>query len=303
MNPHSPLVSVITPTYNRASLLPLAVRSVLEQTHANLEMIVVDDGSTDDTPRVLEALRTDGRVITHRQTNSGQSVARNAGLQLARGNFVCFLDSDNLWFPDKLERQLAYLAEHPEIDVCYGEMQRIDENGTVIGTRPSMKRHSGIIWPQLLLDNFVTFNTSMVRRSALTAIGGFDERVRVGDDYDLWLRMSVSAQFAYTGEVFGQYRVMRDQISSDKERRFLSNQQMIQRFIERNRELVSPEYERTVWATFYRRRARHRHRAGRTRDAWRDLGAAFRIQPGSVETARTAASLLVRRPGPAYRKT
>src|SRR3954470_1810603 len=117
-------VSVIIPTYNYARYLPQAIDSALGQTHAPLEVIVVDDGSTDDTPRVLEAYASRIRVI--RQANQGAGAARNAGIAAARGEYVAFLDSDDLWRRDKLELQLARFREEPDLGLVHAGVETVD---------------------------------------------------------------------------------------------------------------------------------------------------------------------------------
>ena len=160
-----PLVSVIVPTYNRADFLCQAIESVLAQTHTNIELHVVDDGSTDESGKILKSYSTDKRIHTYFQENSGQAVARNLGVQHAKGEYICFLDSDNVWLPDKIERQLEIFERNPSVDVVYGDLITIDEAGEEI-SRENMRRYSGNITDQLLRDNFVSFNTAMSKADA-----------------------------------------------------------------------------------------------------------------------------------------
>ena len=129
----NPLVTIITPTYNRAAFLPQAIDGVLAQTYRNFELIVVDDGSTDSTQEMMEGYAEDPRVRYFYQPNQGQSVARNWGLEEARGEYICFLDSDNAWFPDKLEKSLNAFRENPDVDVIYGDYVEIDKAGVELG--------------------------------------------------------------------------------------------------------------------------------------------------------------------------
>src|SRR5690606_27150909 len=189
MSASKPVVSVITPTYNRAAFLPQAIERVLGQTFADLELLIVDDGSTDNTRQLVECYAQDKRVRYFYQENQGQSIARNRGLQEARGEFVCFLDSDNAWMLDKLEKSVSVMRVQKDIDVLYGDFVEIDEDGAELGVN-TMKRHSGRITQELLKDNFVSMNTTMTRRACFEDMGGFDANDRFAEDYGLWLRLS-----------------------------------------------------------------------------------------------------------------
>lgn len=291
----APRVSVITPTYNRAKFLGLAIESVLGQTYPSLEHIVIDDGSTDDTGAVIDRYKADARLRFARQSNSGQAVARNVGLRMARGEFICFLDSDNLWKLDKLERQVRLLDENPRVDIVYGDLDTIDEEGTIDASAKQMKRYSGRITKHLLIDNFVSFNTAMVRRRCFDEMGGLNESVRAGDDYDLWLRFSAKYEFLYVPQNFAQYRVMRDQISSDKEKRFASNKATIERFLASNPGIISEEQQRYVWSRYYVRRGRQRASVGRLKDGLSDVITALKLKPTSKNSWRALLRLTLLR--------
>lgn len=190
------LVSVIIPTYNRAGTIAAAIRSVQEQTYAPVEIIVVDDGSTDDTRSVMAGF---GEAVTYvRQPHTGQPAAtRNAGLRVARGVFCALLDSDDLYLPDKLALQVAALSVHPDVGLVYsdGRFFRHDPAqpaGRVLDGLPSP---SGDVFPELLRGNFLSTPTVLIRRLCLDAVGLFDERpdFLAVEDYDLWLR--IAAQF------------------------------------------------------------------------------------------------------------
>ena len=274
----SPVISVITPTYNRADFLPEAVRSVLDQTFQDFELLIVDDGSTDKTPETLEPFLKDQRVRYEFQPNQGQSVARNRALEKARGQFICFLDSDNAWLPDKLEHQLAAFNQHPEVDVVYGDIVTIDEQGHEL-SRKNMRRYSGHIAAHMLKDNCVSMNTAMARRVCFDEMGGMSGKRRVADDYDLWLRFSAKYRFLYLPEIFAKYRVMADQISTDKRRRFDTNEQIILDFLRDFPEAVTEREARGGLAAFYSRKARHYACIGDRGTAWRSIVRAIRYGP------------------------
>lgn len=180
------MVSVVIPTYNRSAFLKEAVDSVLAQTAAADEVIVVDDGSTDVTPSVLKAFGPPVRSL--RQENAGVSAARNAGIRAARGEWLAFLDSDDLWRPRKLEAQLAYLSVRPEMRICQVEEIWI-RNGKRLNPRKYHRKPSGFCFPLLLDRCLVSPSAVMIHRDVLEEVGLFDETLPACEDYDLWLRI------------------------------------------------------------------------------------------------------------------
>lgn len=289
-----PLVSVVTPTFNRSRFVCEAIESVLSQSYSRLELHVVDDGSTDDTQRSVERFAEDPRFHYHYQGNRGQAAARNLGLRHAQGDLICFLDSDDRWKPHKLARQVELMAEHPEVGIVYGNNEMIDANGRVIGIE-RRDHYSGWIMDRLLVDNCVGFSTAMVRRACFEVLGGLDESIPVADDYELWLRFSVRFQFLHANEIVTQYRKMDEQISSNKDRRFTSNLAVLERFMAENPGVVSRSKQRYVWCRFFTRRGRQRASEGRLREAVQDYLAALRYQPLSRHPWRAMARLALLR--------
>lgn len=275
-----PLVSVITASYNRSHYLPQTIESVLKQTYGNLEYILVDDGSTDDTKDVIKPYQEDRRFRYYFQANQGQSVARSFGLRVSKGEFLCFLDSDNLWEQDKIENQIEIFESHPDWDIVYGDIQHIDEGGNPLDI-PNMKRHSGQITEKLLFDNFVTFNTAMFRRECYLELGGLDETIRRADDYEFWLRYSTRFEFRYIPKVYAKYRVMRDQISANKEARLEANRQIIEKFFEQYPEFSTDQIRKNTWCHFYTRRGRYRAMSSLYSQAFRDYFKAMTYNPVS----------------------
>lgn len=184
----SPLISVIIPTYNRAAFLFEAVDSVLKQTFSDFELIVVDDGSTDGTADSLIE-KYEGRFIYRYQPNQGVSAARNQGIQMARGQWIAFLDSDDLWLPEKLETQILFFSNNPEINICQTEEVWI-RNGRRVNPRKKHQKFSGDLFGPSLLLCLVSPSAVMVRRDLFDEVGCFDEALPACEDYDLWLRIS-----------------------------------------------------------------------------------------------------------------
>lgn len=255
-------ISVIMATYNRAKLITEAIASVYAQNYPDLQLIVVDDGSTDNTVEVLQPWLGRDDFIFLQQANQGQPAAQNLALTRATGDFICFLDSDNIWLPGKLERQLAFMAEHPDVDILYGDLITIDGEGRETG-RHNMPRYSGRIYRELLKDNCVSGNTAMMRRHCLERCGPFDASVRVAADFEMWLRYSPHCTFHYLPEFFAKYRVFPDQVSSDKERRFNSVRTSMTKFFSANPNLLPVAERQKIWAAFYARWAYYRAKGGK----------------------------------------
>ena len=207
-----PLVTTIIPTFNRADLVCDAIESVRRQTYRNVEIIVVDDGSTDDTQAVLKAYGTSLRVIV--QDNAGPAAARNRGLAAARGDVITFLDSDDTWTPTKLDKQVSFLSR-VDGDVtcclCNGWIVGNDSRGVLTfdyaDLRPSGDEGVWANVSEVLITRFVMFTQMVaVRRQVLERIGGFDETLWVLEDYDLALRLSLEGPWGYIREPLVVYR-------------------------------------------------------------------------------------------------
>ncbi|MBU2955617.1 glycosyltransferase [Marinobacter sp. F3R08] len=288
-----PLISIITPTYNRADFIAEAVQSVLDQTYQNFEHLIVDDGSNDNTREVLSPFLEDDRFKYFYQENQGQSVARNLALKHARGDFICFLDSDNAWLPIHLESLLAAFQETPDVDIVYGDGITIDEKGNEL-RRKNIKRHSGYIAFQMLKDNCVGMNMTMARRRCFDEMGGMSGKRKVADDYDLWLKFSSRYQFRYVPRYLAYYRVMADQISSNKEARFETNESIIKDFRKSYPDALTDAQFDEAFAFFYSRKARYLAGAGRKWLAIRTIGTALKYRPCGVVPWRSLAAILLK---------
>jgi glycosyltransferase involved in cell wall biosynthesis len=191
-----PSVSIIIPTYNRQEYVQEAIDSVLAQTYTDYEIIVVDDGSTDGTGEALQA-RYGSRIRYLWQENQGESVARNHGIELAQGEYIAFLDSDDLWLPSKLEQQVAYLEASQNVGMLFARAWLIDEHGARYGEDPhvtSRRTPRSLTINDLLMQNSVSGpSTVLIRREALANSGGFDPEIKYGEDWDLWLRVVQTA--------------------------------------------------------------------------------------------------------------
>ncbi len=183
-----PSVSVIIPTFNRWPLVGAAVESVLAQSYAELEVLVVDDGSTDGTTQQLGQFASRTRILT--QPHGGVSAARNLAVRHARGRYLAFLDSDDLWLPEKLAVQTAFMEQNPAVQICQTEEIWI-RNGVRVNPKAKHRKQSGDIFIPSLELCLVSPSAVMLTRELFERVGGFDENLPVCEDYDLWLRIAV----------------------------------------------------------------------------------------------------------------
>jgi glycosyltransferase involved in cell wall biosynthesis len=207
MSTNTPLVSVIIPTHNRSDLLPKAICSVLRQTYTNLECIVVDDASTDDTERVVQQLADERLVYLRHETNQGASATRNTGIAHAKGDFIAFLDDDDEWLPTKLEKQVPHIQSLPaSVGMVYCWMDYYDDQGRlVIEHHPTYR---GYVFPYVLDQQRIGgCPTLLVRRPVIEKVGSFDESLPRGNDGDFIRRVCLKYEVDFIPEVLVKVRV------------------------------------------------------------------------------------------------
>lgn len=207
-----PLVSVVMSVFNGVHFLAEAVDSILDQSLADLELIVVDDGSTDASPAILDSYqRRDPRVRVYHEPHRGQVEALNRGCSLARGRYIARMDADDVALPSRLRRQLDFLETHPEVGLVGGAVAFIDRRGTVLRTvhLPTQDRE---VRAQLLDANLFFHPATMFRRELFVALGGYREMAHA-EDYDLWLRFADACRLANLAEIVLFYRIHPHQIS------------------------------------------------------------------------------------------
>lgn len=251
-----PLVSVVIATYNAGPYLQEAIDSVLCQTVSDLELLVIDDGSTDGTRALVEAI-SDRRLSYVWQANAGQTSAKNHGIRLARGTFIAFCDGDDFWYPNKLELQLPLFAASPAVGVVYSAVEQIDEHGRALDHSAS-PLHRGNVTEQLFMSNFVPFGTSVVRRECIERVGAFDEALRMGIDWDLWLRISAHYEFDYVAAPTYAYRIWSGQMSRNWRGRYSSAFRIMEKFLSAHPGKISPALRRKAIADTYANRGRSR---------------------------------------------
>jgi glycosyltransferase involved in cell wall biosynthesis len=215
-----PLVSVIIPTYNCGTFIVEAIQSVLQQTYPHYEIIVVDDGSTDNTQDVVAPHKS--RLTYIYQSNQGVVAARNLGIEHAKGDLIAFLDSDDIWFPEKLRSQVSALAIHPEARFAFSDFLEYNQDGVVrqsrvLGwkrARSWYEQHrdnqndwaSGSLHEELLRANWIHTSTLLATKAIILQAGPFDEAFKILQDYDLWLRLARISPGVYVNQVLVGYR-------------------------------------------------------------------------------------------------
>ena len=213
-----PKISVIIPTYNAEATILETLQSLGQQTLADFEILVINDGSTDRTLEVLKGF-CDKRLRVFSFENAGATVARNRGIARAGGEFIAFLDADDLWSADKLEWQLAALEQHPEAGVAYSWTAFIDEQGQFLYKQPPVY-FEGNVYPQLLLKNFLACGSvPLIRRQAIESVGEFVPGLASSQDWEYWLRLARQWSFVLVPKHQVFYRQRVGAISSQIDRR------------------------------------------------------------------------------------
>lgn len=205
-NMKTPKVSVIIPTYNSEQFIGETLDSVFNQNYQNFEVIVVDDGSCDGTDKVISGYKD--RLTYIRKKNEGISIARNTAIAVARGEYIAFIDHDDIWVPEKLKEQIALLEDNKAIGLCFSDAYIIDEKGrrgsSLFKICPP---YSGMVFKKLLKENFIPVPTAIVRKDIFKEVGLFNPQHRITEDWDLFLRISERYPVAFINRPLAGYRV------------------------------------------------------------------------------------------------
>ena len=253
----APLVSLVVPAHNAERFIEGTIRSLLSQTYRHIEVIVIDDGSSDRTAALVTSIQEeDPRVVLLRQANLGVAAARNAGLMQARGEFIAPVDADDLWYPGAIEKLAACLGEHgPGVGIVYAWSVYIDERGLLTGGFRAATLE-GDVFATLLCHNFLgNASCTMIRRDCFEVTGGYDSEFREHaeqgcEDWDFYLRVSEHYHFRVVPEFLIAYRKVVGQMSSDSERMARSHSYMLQNVYKRHPRL--PGYlSRISKSSFY----------------------------------------------------
>lgn len=225
------LVSVIIPTFNRGWIIERSVRSVLAQTYQNFEIIIVDDGSSDNTFDVVKSFGDIRIRYMRHEKNLGGSAARNTGIKAAKGGYIAFLDSDDEWFPKKLEKQMEVFNNSiPDVGVVYAGWRWIlDENKKII--QDVMPIHRGSLYEILLNSDCVGSNSiPLIRTNILRTVGGFDGNLPSRQDWDLWLRIAQHCEFDFVPEILVNYFIHDKSISSSTLNKLRGTEMILEKY-------------------------------------------------------------------------
>jgi len=248
----NPAVSVVLATYNYGRYLAGALDSALGQTLKDLEIIVIDDGSIDETKEVMAPYLSNPQVRYFGTEHCGQPAAKNIGIRLARAPLVAFLDADDLWLPTKLEKQVALLAANPKLGVVYSRRWLIDEQGRhLYFPQPPLPR--GNVLEAMFRQNFICFSSAVVRRIVFDQVGLFDSTLALAIDYDLWLRVAQRFPFDYVNEALVKYRTGHASLSRRTEERLKTAAIIMARFLDEHggRSALDPALIRRARAETY----------------------------------------------------
>ena len=190
-----PKVSVVLPAYNGEKFIGKAVESALSQTYNDFELIVVNDGSKDGTAQVLSGFGAKIKVIS--QANSGIAKARNVGIEASRGQYIAFLDQDDFWLPEKLEKQMVLFEKDKEVGMTYTDTYVITDDNAKIRSFKLQKPHRGMVIEELFMNNFISTSSVIVKKECFEKAGLFDDSLSPVLDYDRWLNIAVSYKVDY----------------------------------------------------------------------------------------------------------
>jgi glycosyltransferase involved in cell wall biosynthesis len=300
-----PAVSVIIPVFNSERYISAALASIQAQTFTDVEVLLIDDGSTDGTLREAGRFAGSLALTIVQQANAGPSAARYNGIRRARGRYCAFLDADDVMLPDLLGAQVAVLEEHPDVGLVFTDVTTFDERGTLREGRWGFSAaRGGSVLERLLLDNFVTTSAVMAPRARLIEAGLFPEHRRVAEDYELWLKLAVRWTVRIIDRPLVRYRYSAGSLSSDKLHSARCALDVIEAFWKEH-----PEYRRSHPATYRRSLGRHMTNAGaaalaegRRGIALRYLVESVRHDPMTLRAWKSLAKALVmpRAPRPPY---
>jgi glycosyltransferase involved in cell wall biosynthesis len=235
-----PHVTVVIPAWNMGRYVARSIASALAQTWPALDVLVVDDGSTDDTRAIAEGIAArDPRVTVHSFPNGGVARARNRGTELARGTWVAFLDADDLWHPTKIEKQLTALQAHPPEEGwvgCYALFRMVDDHDRVIASGYGAGKRGSFFYDHLLVNHVGNGSSLLVLREAALAVGGFDPSyaeagIGGSEDFDFQLRLLMRYKLEYVPEYLVAYRLHAAQMSADQTKMALGHIAVVERFV------------------------------------------------------------------------
>ena len=224
-------VSVIVPTYNRLKKLPITINSILNQTFDDFEIIIVNDGEDEISVQKVISEFNDSRIhYLINQRKKGANGARNTGLEQAKGKFIAFLDDDDLWYPQKIQKQLQlFYQSQNKVGLVYSGFEIVSANDPQF-SKKIFPQKKGKLLNDIIIGNFIGSPTPLIRRDILFDAGPFDESLKSSQDWDLWIRIAKITEFDFVNEILAKYTVHGDQISFDFEKKIQSFDHIIKKY-------------------------------------------------------------------------
>jgi glycosyltransferase involved in cell wall biosynthesis len=289
-------VDVIIPAYNAAKYLPTAIESVMAQTFEDWTIVLVDDGSTDNTAEVVAPyIKQLGPKLRYvKQANAGLPAARNAAIRNSSSEFLALLDADDIWLSCRLVESLKAFENRPQVGLAYGFNTRIDIDGAVIDTFASKQKYAeGHIAPYIYMRRVnLPCPTITFRRKCVDEVGPFDETLRATEDRDMWLRIALRYEVALVPKVLAHYRTSPDAMTTDSERMLKAQLQFIEKHY--GAPGCGPVARRIALGRIYKQRAEALGARGQLRAGLLSALRALAMFPLDLSTNRTAGSLLLR---------
>jgi glycosyltransferase involved in cell wall biosynthesis len=299
-----PTVDVIIPAYNAAKYLPFAIESVMTQTFEDWRILLVDDGSTDNTAEVVAPYRErlGDKLKYIKQANGGLPAARNTAIRNSSSEYLALLDADDVWLPCRLTESLKCFEGHPRVGLAYGQISRIDQDGVVLDTHTNPQKHGeGNIAPHIYMRRVqLPCPTITFRRRCVDEVGMFDETMHATEDRDLWLRIALRYEVAVSRVVLAYYRVSAASMSTDPDRMLRAQKQFIEKHY--GAAGCGRLARRVALSHIYKQRAEALSTRGRP---WAALGSSLRglgYYPLDLNSVRTAVSLLLNTAGAGRRR-
>ena len=246
----NPLVSIITPVYNGEQYLLAAIESGLAQTYQNFELLIVNDGSIDNSADIIKPFLKDSRVIYIEQKNAGVAAARNTAIKQARGKYVGFLDQDDLWRNNKLEVQVAALEQDESVALVHSRQDYIDLQGNKIDYE-WITGASGYCFEDMFKKNRIAVLTVLIRKTIIEEIGLFNEQLSVTDDYEMWLRVTLKHPIKYIDEPLAFYRFHDNNVSKNSFKMTVLELKTINTILSEYPEALNIADKKTVKARLY----------------------------------------------------
>jgi glycosyltransferase involved in cell wall biosynthesis len=288
-------VDVIIPSFNAAKYLPAALESVFSQTFDDWQILLVDDGSTDNTAEVVAPFldRFGPRIKYIKQSNRGLPAARNTAIRASTAEFLALLDADDVWLPCRLLESLKVLAERPQAGLAYGLITRIDPEGRLGGTfKGNLRFAEGRVASHIYMRKIeLPCPTITFRRRCIDEVGMFDEAMRATEDRDLWLRIALRYEVAFVPKVIAYYRMSPNSMSTDPQRMLQAQLQFIRKHY--GSEGCGLRARQIAWARVYKQQAEDLKRRNRPWDALMSSLRAVALYPLDMDNPRTTGSLLL----------